>query len=410
MAVVNIAPGIVNPYGTGQTANGSIPGDAATGFLKRFIGPYVDALEPQKTPVLTAIQSRAEKETATQLKIEQQTEYVRQFKTTLAGGAYTAAQTTLNFGTTNIKLLQKGMVLKIESEYFWTNADPNVGAGTISVAFAQAGSSNANHAQNVAVNIIGTANPLNGPAPYLSPAIYGDFTWNTIQRFNGSNKFDSIGNKVSDLQFDTSDKVTRWIAKEAEAQKLLLNKALMFGERQVGDLTAGSETPALMRGIQNWLTTNVTTLTGSPPLTLYDIEEATANVWSTYEDMAMTMLCSMKTKRSLNRVPNVIRRAETGEVNLNLTMDVIELETGRFEFMIDRNMPDGEIWGLNFSDMVFYTFEGEDWNTVDVETGTPFAVQKSVSGTFSLLVPKEPLMWRITGFSQDLADYPTDPF
>lgn len=404
-----ITPGIVNPYGSSQITHGSIPGDAATGYLKRFIGPFVEALNPMKTPVLEAIQSRAAKKTTNQLKIEQHTEASRTFRTTLAGGAYTTTGTSLNLGTTNIRLFQKGMVVKIDDEYFWTNADPNITAGTIGVAFAQAGSSNANHSQNAVVHIIGTANPLNGPAPYLSPALYGDFAWNTIQRFNGSHKFDVIANKTPDLLYDTSNKIEDWIEKEAESQKFLLNRALMFGERQVGDLTPGAEIPPLMRGIQNWLTTNVTTLTGSPPLTMYDIEEATADVWSEYQTMALTILASMNTKRAINRSLNILRRAEAGETSLSLKLDMIELETGTFEFMVDPNMPDGEIWGVDFSGMEFYTFEGEDWSTEPVETGTPFSVQQSVSGTFSLLVPKEPLMWKVNGFSTDLSDYPTDP-
>lgn len=404
-----ISPGLVNPYGSSQITHGSIPGDAATGHLKRFIGPYVDALNPMATRVLDALKSRAEQKTTNQLKIEQHTDGSRVFKTTLAGGAYTATGSSLNLGTTNIKHFQKGMVLKIESEYFWTNADPNVAAGTISVAYAQAGSSNANHAQNVAVHIIGTANPLNGPAVYLSPAIYGEFAWNTIQRFNGAHTFDTIANKTPDLQYDSSNKIEEWIEKEAKSQKVLLNKACMFGQRQLGDLTPGSEIPPMMRGIQNWLTTNVTTLTGSPPLTMFDIEEETASVWAEYETMAKTIMASMNTKRAINRSLNIIRQAEAGETTFTQKVDMIELETGTFEFLVDPFMPDGEIWGVDFSGMEFYTFEGEDWTTEPVETSTPFAVKQSVSGTFSLLVPKEPLMWKITGFSTDLSDYPTDP-
>jgi hypothetical protein len=399
-----IGPGLYNPYATSQAAAGSIPGDAATGHLKRQIGTFVDALEVQDTPVYTTLKSKAAQKTTNALKIENHIERVKPVNTTLAGGAYTAAGTSLNFGTTNIKYIQKGHVLLIESEYFWVNGDPNLTAGTAPVAFAQAGSSNANHAQNVAVSMIGTANPLNGPLAYLSPVIYGDFTWNTIQRFNGSIKLDEIAAKTPDWQED-GDKLLSWIEKESKIQKILLNKALMMGERQVGDPAVATETPPLLRGIRNWLTTNATTITGNDPLSPYHIEEVVSTIWSTYREQDYAILGSMKTKRGINRWNDMIRQTEEGETDLTIKTDTLTLQTGDYTFMVDPFMPDGELWGIQWNGFELYTFEGEDWATEDVTLESPFARQKSISATYSLMAPREPVMWRLSGFSTDLTDY-----
>jgi hypothetical protein len=397
-------PGTVNPY-SGSVPGASIPGDAATGHAKRLISSFVDELEPYDTPMLTALRSSAKKVTVNQIKIEGHIKRARPLQTTLAGGAYSTSQTSLNLGTTNIKYFQKGMVVKIDNEIFWTTADPDLAAGTIPVAFEQAGTTNAGHAQHAVVDIIGTASPLNGPEYYISPVIYGDFNFNYIQRFLASIRVDELTRKTPDLQHET-DKLLDMIATEAKNQKILLNKAIIAGRRQEGSLAVGSARPPLMGGIGSYLTTNVRTITGGSPLSVFDIEEVSSNVWSTYRQMSRTMFMSMRTKRSFNRLMNPHREGTFQDTTMNLVVEKVRLETGEFSTVVDPYMPDGEIWGLDLSGFEWYTYNGMDWRTDDVEDNGTLSDQKGIVGVFSMLPVKEPLMWRITGFSTNLNDYP----
>ena len=150
-----VGPGVVNPYRSG-VSGGSIPGDAATGHLKRLVADYIDELEPWDAPVYTEILKSAKKRTVNQLKIETGIKRTRPMFVALTG-AYTAADALITVGSTNAALLQRGMVFRIENERFWATADPNITAGTIAVAFAQAGTSNVNHTSATRVEIIGTA-------------------------------------------------------------------------------------------------------------------------------------------------------------------------------------------------------------------------------------------------------------
>lgn len=400
-----IGPGLLNPY-YGSVTGATIPGDAATGHAKRLVASYVDELEPYDTPLYTAVKSKAQKKTINQYKVESHMSRARPLKTTLAGAAYTTTGTSLNFGTTNIKYLQKGMVLKIEDEIFWTTADPDLAAGTIAVAYEQAGTTNANHAQHTEVLMIGTASPLNGPAYYVSPVIYGDFNYNYIQRFLASIKMDELLRVTPDLEYE-SDKLLEFIETEMKNQKILCNQALVYGKRQEGTLSSGAERPPLMGGIGPMITTNVTTIGNNAPLSVYHIEEISSTVWSTYRGtFARDMWMSLKTKRSMNRLLNPFREATVKDTEMNLTFDVVNLETGQFRCMVDPYIPDGEIWGLNLSEFAWYTYQGQDWRIDDVEDNGTLADQKGIVGVFSQLPLKEPLQWKITGFSTNLNDYP----
>lgn len=400
-----VSPTTGNPYNTGVTG-GYIPGDAATGHTIRYIAEVVEALEPWDTPLLTKVQSAATKKTANQLKIESLTRRQRPH-TTVLNGNYTATGTSLDFGTTNISLLGKGMVLLIDSELFWTTADPNVSAGTIAVAFAQGGTTNANHSAGATVRIVGKASTLNGPSYTTAPVIYGDFAFNYPQRFESMLEFDDMARVTPDHEI-SGDKLAERISEEAKNLKILLDEALHYGKRQIGTLSSGAERPALMGGIPQFLTTNVTTITPTRALSIYDIETASASVWATYRRMATTLVMSMNTKRAFNRLVNPYRQATFMDSTLRAKLDSVELETGTFDVMVDPFMPDGEIWGLDFNSgsWDWFTYKDHDWQVRDTSNPQKLSEAKAVVGAFSMLMPKEPLMFKITGFSTNLSDYP----
>lgn len=392
-----------NPYNDSVTG-GYIAGDAATGATIRLIADVVDVLEPWDTPMLTKIQSAAKKSTVNQLKIEQLTRRQRPHTTTISAN-YTSGGTFLTFGTTNIKLFGKGMVLKIGSELFWTTDEPNATAGTIAVVGGQGGSTPANHTSGDAVRVVGKATTLDGPNYTRAPVIYGDFLYNYPQRFESKLDFDDMAIVTPDWEI-SGDKLAERITEEAKNLKILLDEAIHHSLRQQGSLSSGSETPSLMGGIPQFLTTNVTTISPSRALSIFDIESASAAIWATYRRMATTLVMSMNTKRSFNRLINPYRQATFMDTTLKAKLDTVELETGTFDVMVDPYMPDGEIWGLDFSGFHWITYKGGDWQVREVSDPDVMAKAKAVVGIFSLLMPKEPLMFRITGFSTTLTDYP----
>lgn len=400
-----VSPGTGNPYNTSVTG-GYIPGDAATGHTIRYIADVVDVIEPWATPLLTKVQGSAKKSVLNQVKAETLTRRQRPHTCTLTSG-YTSGGTTLTVGTTNSALLSKGMVLKIDSEIFWTTADPNTGAGTIACVGAQGGTSAANHSSGATVRVIGKATTLNGPSYTNAPVIYGDWLYNYAQRFEHQLIFDDLAKITPDWELD-GDKLAERVSEEGKNLKILLDETLHHGLRQVGTLTSGSERPSLMGGIPQFLTTNVTTISPTRALSIFDIESASAGVWATYRRMATTLVMSMSSKRAFNRLINPYRQATFMDDTLKAKLDNVSLETGDFTVMVDPFMPDGEIWGLDFSPGSFHwlTYKDHDWQVRDTTMPNVMSQSKAVVGAFSFLMPKEPLMFRITGFSTTLTDYP----
>ena len=403
------APQTVNPYGTGVTG-GFIPGDAATGHLIRSVVEYAEELEPWDTPIYSEILKSAKKRTINQIKVETGIKRTRPMFVTLAGGAYSTSDAVLDVGTTNVTLLQKGMVFRVEDEIFWATGAPNTTTGKIAVAYAQAGTSNANHAQHSRVEIIGTATTLDGPAYTDAPMIYGDFAYNHPQRFQGQLTFDEMAIVTPDWEYDGANKLLEAIGNEVKYQKIMVEKAIIHGLRQEGSLAAAAERPSLMGGIPQFLTTNVRTVTGAAPLSIYDIEEITSQVWASYRQMARKMVMSQRTKQCLNRLINPYRQGTLVDSRVKLVLDSIEIETGVYEAMVDPYMPDGEIWGLDFTGFDWLVYKDHDWQVRDTKDEGKMSDSRAVVGAFSMLMPKEPLMWRITGFSTNPLDYPVGTF
>lgn len=400
-----IAPGIKNPY-RGGVSNGSIPGDAATGHVKRLVDEYVEAFDPWVTPTYSKILSDGEKGVMNQMKVEDGIKRQRLLTVPLTSN-YSTTGTTLTVGTTNIALLQKNMVFQIEDEVFWATADPDTAAGTIAVAFAQAGTTNANHASGKDVMVIGLATTFDGPTYPNAPSIYGDFVYNHPQRFASQHPLDELAIVTPDWERDGANKLAELMEEETKYVKLIVNRTCLRGKRQEGTLATGATRPALMGGIGSFLTTNVGTVSPSGSnLSPYHIEDITSTVWNKYRQMATTMVMNLNTKRIWNRLINPYRQGTLEDTSLTLKFDTVELETGTFTAFIEPDMPDGEIWGIDFSGIKWFTYQGQDWDIRDTTDPTRMAMSKAITGTFSMLMPGEPLMWKISGFNTSLSAYP----
>jgi hypothetical protein len=406
---------VSNAYSDG-VSGGFIPGDAATGHLLRDVSDFMNELEPTKTPVLSMIKKTG---TVSQLKYEWGLERLRPHSFPLANNL-TTTTTSLNLGTTHIKKVQKYMVLRIVNptlgdEIVWCSADPNLSGGTITIVRGQGGTSDPGSTHTTtavtSIEVIGIAEPITGVDHAISPYLYGDLFWNTIQRFAGGPKMDNIARFTPDLE-RKGDKLLGLIREEGINQKILLEKAILLGGRQAG--APSTPTPPLMGGIRYYLGTadsnnNVRTVSGN--LGVYDFEEVMANVWGRYtNNVAKKCLVSMKTKRIINRLLNPFRATDNIQnTGLNLKFDTFNLETGDISFFEPHPwMPDGEIWGLDFEGMELehYTGEGNgDWH-VEINAKAGSYEWRTLVGVKGFKFEGEPRCWRITGFSTDLSQYP----
>lgn len=402
MAGTTVGAGVINPYNSG-TSGGTIVGDAATGSQRRDLGPYVDALEGYDTPTLD---NTPKSGMATQLKHEWGIKNQRPLRTTL-GASYTAGGTTLTLATGFGVNAMKYMVYKVldptnGDEIFWASEERS-GDTAPGLVYAQGGTSNNNHASGLTVEILGTAQPLTGPDHPISPIIYGSLNYNYPQRFGDSFKIDLVANATSDFE-KPADRIVSELAEVARIQKLELNKTLIHGGRQAG--VPGTPTAPMMGGYKSYFATNTTNLS-SATLSLFNIDDITTTAWGTYRNkIARKVWCSIGSKRIISRLFLAQRQGNWSDGKVNTVLESIEFETGTYEFVVDPYMPDGELWGMDTSGVKLMPYQNNDWHTFDLARTGEY-VWKSLSGTFTLEFNKEPLCWRLYGFDQTLANYPT---
>ncbi len=408
-----IAPQTGNVYSSTTFAGGYVPGSADVGgHFMRYVDEFVDALEPYNTPFLSKIKKG---KSANQPVLEWGQRHQRPHRTTLQT-TMTGGQTSLVVASGDGKIFSQYMVLRLidatlGDEIVWVNSAVD-GTDTLPIVRAQAGTSATAHTTTTctAIEIIGTAEPTTGVDHPVSPIIYGDWAKNYFQRFGGSIPMDRQERHTPNFERN-GDQLLSLIEEEAKNQKLLLEKALIRGLRQQGTPVSGAVRPGLMGGIPQFLgttTANATALSSSL-LSIYDIETLSNTVWSAVGDNLQRTLCmSMNTKRIFNRLINNFRQADMNTTSIKLKLDRVELETGAFDVMVVRYMPDGEIWGLDFSKMELVPYEGLDWHVEDQSQSTRGDWDLySISGDFSFMLKNEPSMWRLSGFDTTASNYPT---
>jgi hypothetical protein len=403
MAVTYVRGG-QNTYGTATTGGTLAPGDAATGHIERFIFPWADAMEPLQTPILNKIKKGG---SVNQYKVE--TGQHRNIVYTGTVTAYTSGAGTLVLTAGQAARIQKYQVIEVEAdtaggtrEIFWVSAEPNADNATLTVVGAQGGTSASNHASGATWRAIGVAEP-DLVDHVLGPVSYGDFTYNFVQRFASGIKIDDFANRIPNLEFG-DDHLPRQIKQKQIDLKKQLELAVLKGGRQEG--APNTPTARMMGGVNFFIPSGNQTNLASALLSVYDLEQAIYDRWVDVDDnKAMDVLMNLKTKRILSSLKNPGAQVMLNDTSLNLRLDSIDTDVGVIRPMVYRDIPDGEIWGINWEDLSLHPAEGQDWHIFRHVTDGDYS-WRSISGQFTLRVAKSDAIWKLYGFDTTLANYP----
>ena len=408
MAVQRVRPQTLLPVAAAQ--GGQIPGDAATGHLQREVDKFFRALEPRKTDFLNKVKKVS---AAAQVKIEWGQKFYRPLSTTIAAQQSSGA-TTATLASGDGAIIQQYMVFRfIDStagdEIEWLAIAPPTSGDVVSgLKRAQGGTSAVTHASGTVVEIIGTAMPYGAVDHVLSPTTFGSLVYNSFQRFGGSIDLDRAAEAIKDWENGDGRKLAELVRMEAANQKYLLQKAVLYGGRQVADNTTTPRTPGLMGGWRQFVTTHVTDMTNLP-ISIWDVDDLAAEVWDDVTDNAATTLCmSNNTKRAFGRRVAPLRDlsgAANGANSVDFRLDKIMLDgVGEVSLMVIPEFPEREIWGVNFDMLELVPFEGLDWHFTDLPTAGEYKWE-AVSGDFSLRVKGEASQFRLYNVNTDLNNY-----
>lgn len=388
--------GPLNTYNTNEDATyGAIPGDAATGHVKRYVAKFEKWLDPEETP-LTKLFSRGE--AVTQRKPEWGEGRLAPHQATL-GEALDTSEVAIDLASGHGLRFQLGHMIKVEDEVMGPVIE--IQGDTITVAARGVGDTDpATHLTALTVDIIGIAGNENSDFPEGN-RVWGDFNYNYCQRFQTYVQTD-LREKVTPNWEVESDQLAYQMMKKAKELAILREKALIHGVRLQGTTT----TPSLMGGILSFITSHTTSLS-TAQLTIKDLDDMAKVLWDDVgpENMSKTIVVSLNTKRIIDSLINSNRVAQMNTTEADLRLERIKLSTGTLSFTVSRYWPEGKIAFINPSDITLHAYKGLDWHETDLPVDGDYA-KTALSGDFTAMFRNERARGLITAFDTTLANYP----
>lgn len=393
--------------------SGDIPGDAATGHVKRAVVDYVENLAPMDTPLLKLIKKGKSYNIP---KIEWITGADVQH-TSAAAEAVDSSETGIDVTSGHGVRFQEYHTIAMYEPDEAGNPDfatrelmtvSSISGDTLTVIRAQGGTSAGTFSSGAVIEILASAIP-EGEDFVLSPNAYGTFYYNYFQTVQKGKRISEEGNVTPNWEFDGSNHVARLMKNAGMEVKRELEKQIVQGGKQAGTNASGSSRRASMfGGINDFIVEggHVTNLTNNP-LDIVDIENEGAALWETVGDeAAKKLLMNMQTVRMLDGTFDKFRiNADTDKAgSLNTLFNKFETRFGVFEIVPTRWVPRGIVLGVNVDMLSYHPYEGMDWTEKEHETDGAY-MWRSIYGRFTLKCLAPETMFKLYNFSTDMTDY-----
>ncbi len=247
--------------------------------------------------------------------------------------------TTVNVTPGTGPNFQVGNIIKMESELAWVSA---VSADALTITRGVAGTTAAQHAQGVTVEIVGIAYNENVDSPLAGTTTF-TFPYNLFQIFDAAIQ-------VSQRQQNTSLYGLRGkdynfqVAKKFKELAVKLEKNCFLGVRAA----ASGGVPAMMGGLDTFVTQNVTDL-ASAALTEQNINDLLQTIFYKVglENMGRTAFTGAWLKRKISSFYAPNARAERRETTGGVVVDEIDTEFGKLQVSMNIWCPTNKMYVVN---------------------------------------------------------------
>lgn len=193
-------------------------------------------------------------------------------------------------------------------------------------------------------------------------------------------------------QHGIANEYDREIAKAMKELPVLMDQTAFHGKRAAGSSSAARA----LGGLDDFITTNVTTLTSSPALTQKNIEDAVQNAWS-YGGNPDLIVCGAWALKKIRDFysPNVRTTSDEKRGGINIEK-VLVPPVGELDILVDRFCPANKLYVLESGKVGFVPvreFYSEPLGKVgDGE-------REQIIGEYSLVVQNEKAHAIVKGFS-----------
>lgn len=281
---------------------------------------------------------------------------------------------------------QAGDVWQIDSEYIWVSA---VSTNDLTVT-RNYGGTQATHASTATMYLRSRARlegATAGNSHYTEPTSGYNYSF-ILQK--------SIEISRSDARlkrYGIPDIVEYEIDKKMDELKRDLTRKPYYGQRKEGSAT----TPRDGGGLDTFITTNLTTLSNSPALTLKHIEDAVQNCW-TYGGEPSLMVCGGWAKRKVASFFEGNVRTERSEKMGGVEITRIQTAMGpTLDVLVDRYCPTNKIYLLDPRYIGFLTID--EFFYEDLGKTKDTAAYGQIVGEYGFAVAAEKNHAIISGFS-----------
>jgi hypothetical protein len=311
-------------------------------------------------------------------------------------GSYTSGATTLN--VSNGGKFQVYNVIKVDAELMLVTA---IATNALTVTPGWAGTTQANHASAATVSIIGVAMPENLDAPPSSYTL-GDFYSNFVQRWNKRIIIDKRQNRANNYLTVEGGEYRDRLKEQMQQAKWELEQTLFSG---VG-VDATGALPSAMSGFPQYITSNVTTITGA--FTERQFLDALAPA---FDDIGMaglgdTVIVGRFTKQVIGSWADPARRLSGSDTAITARIDRINSDFGELDIMMHKSCPATELYFMNPKNYELVPYDGLDWHDQDIQARGDY-MDGFVGADYTLIGLGNRASAKMTGFSTTAADYST---
>ncbi len=359
---------------------------------KRVVTDLISIIDPMEVPLLNAIGYGPDNVKKFNFVNFPGTQ-IEWLEDTYAPRTATAAATNITNDSTTTTIavttgqgarFQKGHVILIDSEYMWVSS---ISTDTLTVT-RNWGGTQATHESTASITIVSVAR-LEGVDADDSPTTTPTSGTNVSQIFQKKIELSRTRQRIT--QYGISDEFDREVDKAMKELTLYLEVAGFRGVRKAGSSSAARG----MGGLDTFITTNVTTLTGSPALLQKNIEDAVQSCWSEGGNPSL-LVCGAWALRKIRDFYAPSVRSTPDERRGGIRIDKILTTTGELDVLPARNCPTTKLYILDESRVGFVPID--EFVTEDLaKTGD--ADKAQVVGEYSLALVNEKAHAIVTGFS-----------
>ena len=355
----------------------------------RVIGDSIYMIDPLDTPLLAAIGGLDGARSKFKLnengtKIEILEDEMGPLTGAVANGTVALTTDTLSFTVADGSVFKEGDVILIDSEYMIVSA---VATDVVTVYARDYGGTNATHATNASVEIVGTAR-VEGADADFSAIVDITAPYNYTQIFQDGFKMTGTMEKLSLIgisnpwEYQASKKVPDLLRR--------IEKSIFRGIRAVGSAT----TPRSFGGLLTFITDNVTASVGA--IAKADVDtmmEAIYGDGGNPDLLVLNQAVAGDLKALLDTSSFV--RLDQGNTQLGMApVQSIVTQYGTLKILMDRFCPVSSVFALDTKKVGVYTYRPFAWHELAILGDSR---RGEVVGEFSLMVANDKAHGALTG-------------